>query len=109
MNCLNSIILEGYIESVTKEENKSTIKISVLRDAERDGHSVIETSVFEAVAYGTLAEYVAKHTDSGRGLRVVGRLASKACVINNIGYDKVYIVAEHIEFKPKFKEVSNVN
>lgn len=107
MNQLNSIILEGNLEgSVKYSEGDSGIglasfTISVKRYYNgKDGNSVEEVSYFDVEAYGSIIDLLRKAKEH-QDLRVVGRL--KQSVKEDEEGDtrsRVFIVAEHIEFKP---------
>ena len=98
MNQLNSLILEGTItKSAVLEDNKALFSISVSRYYKDTNGEAGETkSYFDVEVEGALAELHHTKLTEGRGVRIVGRLASKT-VENET---KVYVYAEHIEFKP---------
>jgi len=108
MNQLNSLILEGNI--TRSPEFKETphgcricrIPIAVNRYYKSaDGQGVEEVSYFDVEVFGKLAEYCQPRTETGRGLRVVGRLKQDRWkTTEGKNASRVTIVAEHIEFKP---------
>lgn len=60
---------------------------------------------FEIEAYGKVAEYCEKYTTKGRGVRVVGRLKQNRWKDSDgKNVSKVFVVAEHLEYKPIFKK-----
>lgn len=95
MNTINSIILEGNIRSIEMLEEVAKVVISCVRYYKTiDGEETKEESLFEVRCYGHIAEVVNKIGKLDRGLRVVGRLKQAE--------GNIFIVAEHIEFKPKY-------
>ena len=102
MNRLNAIILEGSLKGKPKvlvTENKRdglSFKIGVERYAnDREGNPVQSVTVFEIRAQGILGETCYNNLKPKRGVRIVGRLAKDK--------SKVYVLAEHVEFRPYFK------
>ena len=108
MNNLNSIILEGNIvrDAVLSEPAPGFTKCGFSMGVNRYYKSLKnedknEVSFFDVEAYGKLAEYCEMKATKGRGVRVVGRLKQdvwKDSSGKNVS--KVYVVAEHIEYKP---------
>lgn len=108
MNNLNSIIIEGNV--VRKNEimepvagfKKYAFSIGVNRwHVNKDGEGVSEVSYFDVETYGKMAEYTEKKATKGRGIRVVGRLKQDAWEDKDgKKHSKVFVVAEHIEYKP---------
>lgn len=100
MNHLNSIILEGNVsEKPVFDKVKGTFDfpIAVKRFYKNeDGSEEVETSHFNIRSYGKMAEVCKDKCTVDRGVRVVGRLKEEN--------SKVFIIAEHIEFKPKVKK-----
>ena len=110
MNSLNSIILEGNIvqEPVLRETAKGTkvssFSVMCMRTYKQDENYEKEISFFDIDAWGKLAELSVKNGTKGRGVRVVGRLKQSRWVDSEEkNRTKVSIIAEHIEFKPVFK------
>lgn len=110
MNQLNSIILEGNV--VRKGDFLEPAKgfkvfkfpMAVNRFMKNsNGESIEEVSFFDVEAYGKIAESCEKNALKGRGIRVVGRLKQDRWK-NEDGknFSKIFVVAEHIEYKPKF-------
>ena len=58
-----------------------------------------EVFIFDISVYARMAEMCAEYLKKGRGVRVVGRLAQK-------DDESVFIVAEHVEFKPELKKAA---
>lgn len=105
MNNINSLIIEGKIEEIQKGETKTVCKISTERFFKNSsGYTVKETSIFECLFYGNLAELVNKKCDVGRCVRIVGRLRQDI-FINEMGKkeSQTVIISEHLEIKPKIQ------
>ena len=112
MNQLNSIILEGNLVANAELSEPSKgfkvckFSLGVNRFTKSlNGESIDEVSFFDVEAYGKLAESCEKNGIKGRGVRVVGRLKQSRWK-NNDGKNlsRVYVIAEHIEYKPKFEK-----
>lgn len=107
MNQLNSIILEGNLEGSVKYSEgdsgtgQASFTISVRRFYKsKDGDNAEEVSYFDVQAYGNIINLMRKAREH-QDLRLVGRL--KQSVKEDEEGDtrsRVFIVAEHIEFKP---------
>ena len=96
MNHLNSVLIEGDIVEVVDYPpgvEEAYIVIACRRSFEKDGKPMKGVSYFTVkVPINSIKDKVLiPHTL----IRVVGRLVS--------GIDRVYIVAEHVEFKPQRK------
>lgn len=110
MNHLNSLIIEGNaVRAANISEPKVGFTVCKFPVAvnrwykNRDDQGVSEVSYFDVEAYGKMAEYCSKKIEKGRGLRVVGHLKQDRWQDDSgKSHSKVYIVAEHIEYKPKF-------
>ena len=77
------------------------------RQAGRREGVVTEVSYFEVETYGRMAEFCSTQATKGRGVRVVGRLKQDRWKdTDNKNQSKTYIVAEHVEYKPKFQNNS---
>lgn len=112
MNQLNSLILEGNLtkDAVVTEPvagfKKASLTIGVNRwYKNRSNEDVTEVSYFDVEAYGNIAEYTKTKALKGRGIRVVGRLKQDTWKDSD-GKTKsrVYVVAEHIEYRPVVKK-----
>lgn len=100
MNMLNSIILEGNVVSkptltvLAPQKVKTVLKLKVFRNArDEEGKEIEVKYTFPVVVYGLLAEKTVTYSEKGRGLRIVGRLVKEK--------NKILVLAEHIEWKPK--------
>lgn len=109
MNQLNSIILEGnavkeptfkepvpgfWVASFTVASNR------YYRDSK--GEMTEEVSYVDIECYNRMAERAMKEITKGREVRVVGRLKQNRWKDEHDKWcSKLYIVAEHIEYKPK--------
>lgn len=111
MNNLNSIILEGnLVRDATLAEpvpgfKKCIFSMGVNRFYKnRKNEAVDEVSFFDVETYGRMAEYCSEKAKKGRGVRVVGRLKQDTWKDDNgKTLSRVYVVAEHIEYKPEKK------
>ena len=111
MNQLNSLILEGNLvrDAVLTEPapgfKKCNFTVGVNRFYKnRKNEDVSESSFFDVEAYGNMAEYCESKAKKGRGVRVVGRLKQDTWKDPDGKFaSKVYVVAEHIEYKPMKK------
>lgn len=110
MNQLNSLIIEGnVVKNGELTEPTKGFKVCVFPVAvnrfykNKNGEGVSEVSYFDVQTYGKMAESCEKQAEKGRGIRVVGRLKQDRWKDNEgKSKSKVYVVAEHIEYKPKF-------
>ena len=111
MNQLNSLILEGNLvkDAVLTEPapgfKKCIFTMGVNRFYKnRNNEDVNEASFFDVEAYNQVAEYCGKKATKGRGVRVVGRLKQDTWKdANGKTASRIYVVAEHIEYKPAKK------
>lgn len=105
MNMLNSIILEGTVESDATSTmlngiTVATMPISVKRKYRNsDGSESEETSLFDVETYGNTAVSVYKYAKKGKGVQVVGRLKQKRWEEDGKTFSKVVVIAEHVEYK----------
>ena len=116
MNQLNSIILEGNVVKkavLTKPTAGFVVckfPLAVNRKTKSpDGEQHEEVSYFDIETYGEMAEKCSKYCDKGQGIRVVGRLKQSRWKENDVSKSKIYVVAEHVEYKfhkPKAEEVA---
>lgn len=114
MNQLNSIIIEGnLVRQCALTEPKAGFKVCTFSVAVnrwrkgtdgKDGQE--EVSFFNVETFGKMAEICVREGSKGRGIRVVGRLKQDRWEDNGKTKSKIYIVAEHVEFKPKWDKVS---
>lgn len=110
MNALNSILIEGNVvrDAVIKETPRGTqvctFSIASNRYYRQDDEYEQETSFFEVETWAKLADACGKNCLKGRGIRVVGRLKQDRWTSpEGKNFSKVKVVAEHVEFKPQFK------
>jgi single-strand DNA-binding protein len=111
MNNLNSILIEGNLvrdpEYRTTPKGTAVCKISLAcnRFYKQDDVMEKEVSFFDVDSWGKLADTVNQLGKKGRGVRVVGRLKQDRWQ-NSEGktQTKVYIVAEHVEFRQDFQQ-----
>lgn len=113
MNQLNSLIIEGNVVRQPELEEPATgfkvcrFSVAVNRWYKgKNGNGEEEVSYFDVETYGKMAELCAKQLEKGRGVRVVGRLKQNRWEDENKKLkSKVFVIAEHVEFKPKFSSV----
>ncbi len=110
MKSLNSLIIEGNMvrDPILKTTPNGTavcaFSIASNRNYKKDDEFVQETSYFDVESWGNLAKVCEDNGTKGRGVRVVGRIKQDRWVgTDGKKYNKVKVVAEHIEFKPVFK------
>ncbi len=111
MNNLNSILLEGNL--VRDPELKYTEKgtavchfaVASNRYFKQDDEKQEEVSYFDITVWSRLAEVCNEYLTKGRGVRVVGRLKQDRWEDSEgKTRSKVHVIAEHVEFKPRFKK-----
>lgn len=109
MNQLNSLIIEGnVVRQAELSEPASGFKVCKFPVAvnryvkNSNGDGVEEVSYFDIETYGKMAEICEKQSTKGRGIRVVGRLKQNRWKDSDgKNQSKIFVVAEHVEFKPK--------
>lgn len=116
---LNSLIIEGNIVNKAEvREPKPYFKVTTFIIAvnrfykDGDGKEVNEVDYFDIECYGNMAQFAADKGEVGRGIRVVGRLKQSVWEDEEgEKHSKVFVVAEHIEYKPIVtkKESTNEN
>lgn len=111
MNSLNSILIEGNVvrDAVMRETPRGNpvcnFSIASNRFYRQEEQLEQETSFFDIESWSKLAEQCVKNCLKGRGVRVVGRLRQDRWTgSDGKNYCKVKVVADHVEFKPKFKD-----
>jgi len=111
MNNLNSVLIEGNLvrdpEYRTTPKGTPVCKISLAsnRFFKQENGMEKEVSFFDVESWGKLAEIVNAKGRKGRGARVVGRLKQERWQnAEGKNLSRVFIVAEHIEFRPEFKK-----
>ncbi len=109
MNILNSVLIEGILVKdpelniTTKGTPVCTFTIATNRHFKQDDELQEKVSNFDITVWARLAEVCQEYLYKGRGVRVVGRLKQDQSVEAN-GQSTVYVVAEHVEFKPASTE-----
>jgi single-strand DNA-binding protein len=111
MNNLNSILVEGNLvkdpELSYTPKGTAVCKFTVAcnRAFKQDDQLQKEVSFFDVSTWTRLAEVCAEYLKKGRGVRVVGRLKQdKWSDADGKPHSRIYIVAEHVEFKPQVKK-----
>ena len=114
MNNLNSILIEGNLvrdaelRTTPKGTAVCTFPISSKRFYKQDTGLEKEVSFFNVEAWSKLAESAGNSGRKGSPVRIVGRLRQDRWQDKNEkSQSKVVIVAEHIEFRPEFKNAPN--
>ncbi|MBW8003771.1 MAG: single-stranded DNA-binding protein [Planctomycetes bacterium] len=110
MNNLNSILLEGNLvkDPELSYSSKGTpvcnFSVASNRYYKQGDETNEEVSYFDVTTWSRLAEVCNEYLTKGRGVRIVGRLKQDRWDDQEgKTRSKVHIVAEHVEFKPKFK------
>jgi single-strand DNA-binding protein len=110
MNHLNSVLIEGCLvrdplfRTTTKGTALCTFAIATNRFYKQEGNMEKETNFFEVEAWSQLAEKGRSYGHKGRGVRVVGRLRQNRWTDpDGKAKSRIYILAEHIEFRPESK------
>jgi len=109
MNNLNNVLLEGNLvrdpEFKTSPNGTAICKFSIAsnRFFKKENGFEKEVSFFDVETWAKLAEACNQKGKKGSGCRIVGRLKQDRWQ-DNEGKQraKVVIVAEHVEFRPKF-------
>jgi single-strand DNA-binding protein len=111
MNNLNSILIEGNLvrdpELSYTSKGTAVCKFSVAcnRQWKQDDGVQKEVSYFDVSTWTRLAEVCGEYLKKGRGVRVVGRLKQDRWTdADGKGRSKVFIIAEHVEFKPQLRK-----
>ena len=110
MNNLNSVLVEGNLTRdpelsyTPKGTAKTVLGVACNRYYKKDDEFVEDASFFDVSVWGRQAEVCEQYLKKGRGVRVVGRLQQDRWQDpEGNPRTKVYIVAEHVEFKPRPK------
>ncbi len=110
MNNLNSILLEGNLVAdpglryTPSGAPVCSFCVACNRYFKQEEELQQEVSYFDITTWNRLAEVCNEYLSKGRGVRVVGRLKQDRWEDQEgKTRSKVHIVAEHVEFKPKFK------
>ena len=116
MNNLNSVLIEGNMvrDPLFRSTNKGTsvcnFTIASNRFYKQDANFEKEVGFFDVETWGKLADICSSNGHKGRGVRVVGRLKQDRWTGNDgKSHTKIAIVAEHVEYRPDFKKVSDSN
>lgn len=106
MNGINQIILEGNVVtdvcySIVPVPHARVEVLYSWSHRDGDGNVTEEKSCFEVEGFGSLAESMKEYCMKGRGVRIVGRLKQNRWRDGDgVERGKVFVVAEHVEFKP---------
>lgn len=110
MNNLNSVLLEGNLvrDPELNYTGKGTpvcnFSVATNRFYKQEDELVKETSFFDVTVWSRQAEVCKEYLEKGRGVRVVGRLKQDRWQdAEGKNRSRVLVVAEHVEFKPVFK------
>ena len=110
MNNLNSILIEVNLvrdpvfRSTAKGTPLCTFSLASNRYYKNNNGYEQEVSFFDVEAWSKLAENCNELGRKGRGVRVVGRLKQDRWNdAEGKSRSKISIIAEHIEFRPDFK------
>ncbi len=107
MNNLNSVLIEGTLtqnpKMVIEDNGKTTAEFSISseRNYKKDDQYHKEVSLFEIHVFGKQAEACNEHLTEGRSVRIVGRLKQELRGDAGDARLNIFIIAEHVEFKPK--------
>jgi single-strand DNA-binding protein len=111
MNNLNSIIIEGNLirDPEYRETAKGTpvcsFSIASNRFYKQGEGMEKEVSFFDVTSWSKLAQNVQNLGHKGRGVKVVGRLKQDRWNgTDGKARSKITIVAEHVEFRPEYKQ-----
>jgi single-strand DNA-binding protein len=115
MNSLNSVLIEGVIIEAahTTADNRCLFSMLATRDepdAMNGGSIHFDIPLEVEVKNWRLAIACINNLPAGRGLRVVGRLHGEALSVGS-GFERyaLWVIAEHVEFKPIQKRPQPVN
>lgn len=121
MNNLNTVLMEGTLTRDPQREERSAefsmCKLTLAnnryyrdnrkKEKEKDQEKekwTKDASYFYVYVSGPVAESCLKYLTKGRGVRIVGRLKQKSWRdYEGTWRERVYIIAEHIEFQPPKK------
>ncbi len=107
MNNLNSVLIEGALTQdpkiVIEDNGKTTIGFSISseRNYKQADEYHKEVSLFDIRVFGKQAEICNEHLTEGRSVRIVGRLKQEIRGDDREVRSNVFVIAEHVEFKPK--------
>jgi len=116
MNNLNSILIEGNLVKDALLEIKGggshicTFTVAANRFYRNSEGMQKEVSFFDVEAWAKLAESCHTHGFKGKGVRVVGRLKqSRWKTADGQSRSRIYIVAEHVEFRPSLTKQDEIS
>jgi single-strand DNA-binding protein len=111
MSHLNSILIEGCLtrdpqfRSDPEGESVCTFEIASNHSYKSGSRLEEEASFFDVETWGKLAENCRVFGRAGRGVRAVGRLKQERWDGDDGKFHaKVFIVAEHVEFRPELQK-----
>jgi single-strand DNA-binding protein len=110
MNDLNSVLIEGRLIDQPEihdalKKKYCTFSIVSSRFFKQDSGIEKEETFIDIKAWGKLMEYAIDNGHKNRGIRVVGRISQERWNDDEgKPQSKLFIIAEHIEFKPEFKK-----
>ncbi len=111
LNNLNSIIVEGnlvrdpILKTTPNGHQVCSFSVASNRFYRQNEETEKEVSFFDVETWSRLAQTCAETLKKGRGVRVVGRLKQDRWEdASGKTQAKIKIVAEHVEFKPVFKQ-----
>ena len=111
MNNLNSILIEGnlvkdaLLKNTEAGSTMCTFTIATNRFYKNGDGIEKEVSFFNVEAWSKVAEDCHAQGYKGRSARVVGRLKQSRWIDEKgQSHSRVYIVAEHVEFRPDFNK-----
>jgi single-strand DNA-binding protein len=110
MSNLNQILIEGNLvknpelRHTPKGTPVCTFSVASNRFYKQNDEFQKEVSFFDVTAWTDLAKNCADRLKKGRGVRVIGRLQQDRWQdTEGKQRSKIYIVADHVIFKPEFK------
>ena len=111
MNNLNSILLEGNLvrdpelSHTPKGTPVCNFSIASNRFYKIEDEYQKEVSFFNVTTWAKLAVACSDYLQKGRGVRVIGRLKQERWKgEDGKGRSRIHIVADHVEFRPKFNK-----
>lgn len=111
LNNLNSVLIEGVlmadpeVKFTPQGACTTTFSIQSNRFFMLNEERQKEVSFFDIVTFSRLAEVCGEYLKKNRGVRVVGRLKSEEVGTSpETAHTHVFIIAEHVEFKPVTKK-----
>ena len=107
MNNLNTVLIEGTLTRDPTDERNAEFtrcRLAIANNRyflDASGNWKPDSSYFYVYVYGPVAESCLRILKKGRGVRVVGRLKQQSWRGYDGWQERVYIIAEHIEFQPE--------